>query len=171
MSSFLSPAYRSGRRRAKILPLRSLMAALDRQKKTGKKVVFTNGCFDVLHVGHTRYLQKARSMGDRLVIGVNSDASVRQLKKGPGRPVNSENARAEVLAALECVDYIVIFGEPTPLRLIQNLRPDVLVKGGDWAKHKIVGAEAVESYGGRVKTVPFVQGFSTTRTLAKIQRL
>ena len=158
-------------RRAKILPLRSLVAELGRQRKTGKKIVFTNGCFDVLHVGHTRYLQKARSMGDLLVVGLNSDASVRRLKKGPGRPVNSENARAEVLAALECVDHVTIFGESTPLKLIQALRPHVLVKGGDWAKNKIVGADVVESYGGCVKTVPFVQGFSTTGTLTKIQKL
>ena len=164
MSSFLS-------RRVKILSLKSLLPALQRQKRTGKKIVFTNGCFDVLHAGHTRYLQKARTLGDLLVVALNSDESVRRLKKGPGRPVNPESARAEVLAALESVDYVVLFNEPTPLRLIEQIRPQVLVKGGDWRKDQIVGAVQVESYGGRVKTVPYVKGHSTTGMLEKIQKL
>lgn len=157
-------------KRLKILSLKSFLPLLSRQRREGKRAVFTNGCFDVLHVGHTRYLQKARSLGDILIIGLNSDASVRKLK-GPGRPVNSEDARAEVLAALECVDYIVLFTEDTPQRLIRSLRPDFLVKGGDWEKSKIAGADFVQSYGGKVKTIPFVQGFSSTSTLQKIQKL
>ena len=170
MSSSLNPACPAGRRRLKIFSLKSLLPELTRQKKTGKKIVFTNGCFDVLHAGHTRYLQKARQLGDLLVVGLNSDASVRKLK-GPGRPVNPEGARAEVLAALECVDYVVPFSEETPLNLIERVRPHILVKGGDWKKSSIVGAAAVESYGGRVRTIPFVEGFSSTRTLEKIKKL
>ena len=163
MSSCLRPA-------RKILSRTALKAFLRHQKKAGKKIVFTNGCFDVLHVGHTRYLGQASALGDILIIGLNTDSSVRKLK-GPMRPVNSEKARAEVLAALECVDCIVLFSQATPLRLIQEVRPDFLVKGGDWVKENIVGADVVLSYGGRVKTIPFVKGFSSTRTLEKLKRL
>ena len=154
----------------KIFSLKLLLPELGRQKKSGKKIVFTNGCFDVLHAGHTRYLQKARQLGDLLVVGLNTDASVRKLK-GPGRPVNPEEARAEVLAALESVDYVVPFSEETPLRLIERLRPHFLVKGGDWKKSSIAGADTVASYGGRVRTIPFIKGFSTTGILKKIERL
>lgn len=136
-----------------------------------KKVVFTNGCFDILHKGHVAYLEKARRLGDYLVVGLNSDASVRRLGKGPGRPVNSQKDRAAVLGALRCVDRVVIFGEDTPERLIRKVRPDVLVKGGDWKKENVVGASFVESYGGRVRLIPYVKGFSTTGLLAKIQKL
>ena len=160
----------SPNRRLKIRSLQTLLPILARQTKAGKKIVFTNGCFDVLHVGHTRYLQKASGLGDLLVVGVNTDASVKKLK-GPGRPVNREAARAEVLSALECVDYVVLFSEPTPLRLIESVRPHVLVKGGDWRKQQIVGWKFVESYGGKVRSLPFVKGFSTTRTLEKIRAL
>ena len=147
-----------------------LQRALNKYRRAGKKIVFTNGCFDILHVGHARYLQKARRLGDLLVVGINSDTSVKKLK-GPGRPVNPEGARAEVLAALSCVDYVVSFSEDTPLKLIERVRPHFLVKGGDWSKADIVGADAVESYGGHVRTIPFVPGFSSSRTLEKIKKL
>ena len=135
-----------------------------------KKVVFTNGCFDILHTGHVTYLEKARKLGDLLVVGVNSDASVRRLK-GPTRPVNSQKDRARVLSSLRCVDRVVVFNEDTPEKLIRKIRPDVLVKGGDWKKKDVVGAPFVESYGGKVCLIAFVKGFSTTGILAKIQRL
>jgi D-beta-D-heptose 7-phosphate kinase/D-beta-D-heptose 1-phosphate adenosyltransferase len=134
-------------------------------------VVFTNGCFDLLHVGHVRYLQAARELGDALVVGVNSDASVRRLGKGHGRPVTPERERAEVLAALGCVDYVTIFGAPTPLALIRKVRPDVLVKGGDWPVERIVGREVVEARGGRVLSIPLVPGKSTTAILKKVRAL
>ncbi len=132
----------------------------------GGRVVFTNGCFDLLHVGHVRYLQAARRLGDALVIGVNSDASVRRIK-GPARPVNSERHRLEVLAALECVTWICLFGEETPLRLIRKIGPDILVKGGDWPVEKIVGGDIVTERGGRVLTIPLVRGVSTTELIRK----
>jgi rfaE bifunctional protein nucleotidyltransferase chain/domain len=135
-----------------------------------KKVVFTNGCFDILHMGHVTYLEKARKLGDWLVVGVNSDASVRRLK-GPSRPVNSQKDRARVLSSLRCVDRVVVFHEDTPEKLIRKIRPDVLVKGGDWKKQNVVGAGFVESYGGKVRLIKFVKGFSTTGLLSKIQRL
>ena len=135
-----------------------------------KRVVFTNGCFDILHTGHVTYLEKAKKLGSILVVGVNSDASVKRLK-GPSRPVNSEKDRVQVLKALRCVDRVVVFGEDTPEKLIRKIRPDVLVKGGDWKKKNVVGASFVESYGGTVRLIPFVKGFSTTGLLAKIQKL
>ena len=153
----------------KIFSLKTLLPVLTRKNRTGKKIVFTNGCFDILHVGHVRYLQKARTLGDVLVVGLNADSSVKKIK-GAGRPVNSQRARAEVLAALECVDYIVFFSGSTPLELIRAIRPQVLVKGGDWRKDKIVGAALVEAGGGLVRTLPFVPGFSTTRVLGKISK-
>ena len=133
-----------------------------------RKVVFTNGCFDVLHYGHIRYLLEARKLGDLLVIGLNSDDSVRRLK-GPTRPVNGEKERAFVLAALACVDYVVVFEEDTPEELIKVVRPDVLVKGGDYAIENIVGADFVQRNGGIVTTIPFVEGFSSTRIIAKLK--
>jgi D-beta-D-heptose 7-phosphate kinase/D-beta-D-heptose 1-phosphate adenosyltransferase len=135
--------------------------------RRGKKVVFTNGCFDLLHVGHVKYLQKSRELGDILVIGLNSDRSVRQLK-GPSRPLISEEERAHILAALDCVDYVTIFDEETPLELIRLLAPDVLVKGGDYSLDGVVGREEVESHGGRVELVQFVDGKSTTNMIEKI---
>ena len=153
----------------KIKSLRSLLGVLSKERKSRRKIIFTNGCFDILHVGHVRYLRAAKRLGDRLVLGLNTDDSVKKLK-GPGRPVNSERDRAEVLAALEAVDYVVLFSDPTPLRLIRAVRPDFLVKGGDWKKKDIVGSDFVESYGGKVKPLPFVEGFSTTRTLKKIKK-
>lgn len=135
----------------------------------GKKIVFTNGCFDLLHVGHVRYLQEARRLGDILVIGVNSDASVKRLK-GPTRPVQVEADRAEILAALGAVDFTVIFTEDTPENLIHKVRPDILVKGGDWKIDSIVGAPFVMSYGGKVMSLQFVDGKSTTKLIEKAQK-
>lgn len=135
-----------------------------------RKIVFTNGCFDVLHFGHVHYLLQAKELGDILVIGLNSDDSVRRLK-GPTRPVNGEKERAFVLAALSCVDYVVLFGEDTPKELIETVRPDVLVKGGDYDITAIVGADFVQRNGGTVTTVPFVEGFSSTRIIEQLNSL
>jgi len=135
----------------------------------GQKVVFTNGCFDLLHPGHVAYLEQARSLGDGLIVGVNTDASVRRLLKGAGRPVTKEGDRARVLAALACVDKVVLFGEDTPLELITALQPDILVKGGDYALHEIVGREVVENRGGRVLTLPLVPGHATTTLIQRIR--
>lgn len=132
----------------------------------GLTVVFTNGCFDLLHVGHVTLIDDARREGDRLILAINSDASVRALK-GPARPIVNQHARARVLAALAAVDAVVIFDEPTPRELMMALQPDVIVKGGDYAADQIVGAEEVGSWGGRVKIVSFVEGFSTTKLIAK----
>ncbi len=133
----------------------------------GGRLVFTNGCFDILHPGHVDYLERARSMGDGLVVGLNSDASVRRLK-GPQRPVNDQQSRARVLAALQCVDFVVIFDEDTPLELIREVRPDVLVKGGDWSVERIVGRDVVEAAGGTVCSIPLLAGHSTTGTVDRI---
>jgi rfaE bifunctional protein nucleotidyltransferase chain/domain len=133
----------------------------------GGRLVFTNGCFDIIHPGHVDYLERARSMGASLVVGLNSDASVRRLK-GELRPVNDQQSRARVLAALQCVDYVVIFDEDTPLELIRAVRPDVLVKGGDWSLERIVGREVVEHAGGEVCSIPLLDGHSTTATLERI---
>lgn len=156
-------------RPAKLVTLSALLPCLARLKRSKKKIVFTNGCFDILHVGHVRYLKRARSLGDALVIGLNTDASVRRLK-GAGRPVNSQRDRAEVLSALSAVDFVLLFGEATPENLIQKVRPDFLVKGGDWKKEDIVGSSFVESIGGKVLSLPFVDGFSTTKILSKIKK-
>ncbi len=155
---------------AKIKKLEALKRSLAQDRKAGKKIVFTNGCFDILHVGHVRYLSQARSLGDKLVIGLNADASVRNLK-GPDRPVNRQNDRAEVLASLNAVDYVVLFSEPTPIKLIRAVQPDILVKGGDWKKKDIVGSDVVEARGGQVKSLPFAKGFSTTGLLDKLKKL
>ena len=135
----------------------------------GKRVVFTNGVYDLLHPGHVRYLQAARALGDALIVGVNSDRSVRA-NKGPTRPVNSETERAEVIAALECVDAAIVFDEDTPHEIISRLQPDVLVKGADWAEDAIVGRDVVEARGGRVVRMPIEQGFSTTALIQRIRR-
>ena len=131
------------------------------------KIVFTNGCFDVLHFGHVHYLLQAKALGDILVVGLNSDNSVRRLK-GSSRPINGEQERAYVLAALACVDYVVVFGEDTPKELIETVRPDVLVKGGEYALDQIVGADFVTRNGGTVTTLPFVEGFSSTRIIEQL---
>jgi D-beta-D-heptose 7-phosphate kinase/D-beta-D-heptose 1-phosphate adenosyltransferase len=151
-----------------VLTLDEAILRFGREKRNGRRVVFTNGCFDILHPGHIRILEQARDLGDVLIVGINSDASVRQLK-GAGRPVLPENERAEILAALECVDAVIVFDELTPREVIARLLPDVLVKGGDWAGDKIVGREEVEAAGGRVVSAPVVAGFSTTDILRKIR--
>lgn len=133
-------------------------------------MVFTNGCFDILHEGHVTYLEAARRQGDYLVVGLNSDASIRAIK-GPDRPVNSETSRARLLAALGCVDHVVLFGEETPLQLITTLMPDVLIKGADWPVEQIVGAQEVLAAGGVVKTIELVGDFSTTGLIKKIRKL
>uniref|UniRef100_UPI00272E9D4C D-glycero-beta-D-manno-heptose 1-phosphate adenylyltransferase n=1 Tax=Geoalkalibacter sp. TaxID=3041440 RepID=UPI00272E9D4C len=140
---------------------------LERERERGKRIVFTNGCFDLLHVGHVKYLQKARNLGDLLVLGLNSDDSIRRLK-GAKRPLIGEEERAHLMAALKCIDYVVIFDEDTPLELIGALRPHILVKGGDYAPEGVVGKELVESYGGRVEIIPFVDGKSTTNVIERI---
>ncbi|MCP9472876.1 MAG: D-glycero-beta-D-manno-heptose 1-phosphate adenylyltransferase [Nitrospira sp.] len=155
--------------REKVLTVAQLVPILERARADRKRIVFTNGCFDLMHVGHVRYLQQAKTLGDLLVVGVNSDDSVRSLNKGPDRPVVPDVQRAEVLAALECVDYVVIFSEPDPRRVIADVLPDVLVKGGDWSIDKIVGREIVEARGGIVKTIPLVPDVSTTVLLRRIR--
>ena len=137
-------------------------------KKSGKKLVFTNGCFDILHLGHIDYLEKARALGDMLIVGLNSDDSVKRLK-GPERPINDEYSRSRMLAALGFVDAVCIFDEDTPKELIDILLPDILVKGGDYSIKNIVGAESVMKNGGQVKTIALVDGFSTTRIIEKLK--
>lgn len=135
-------------------------------KQQNKKIVFTNGCFDLLHVGHVRYLSEAKKLGDFLVVGVNSDESVKRLK-GPTRPIQNQSDRAEILKSLKSVDETVIFSEDTPEELIQKIRPDILVKGGDWSVDQIVGGHFVQSYGGKVCSLTFVDGKSTTQIIEK----
>jgi D-beta-D-heptose 7-phosphate kinase/D-beta-D-heptose 1-phosphate adenosyltransferase len=148
----------------KLLTREALAEEMETRRRLGQRIVFTNGCFDVIHAGHVAYLQEARAQGDLLVVGLNSDESVRRLK-GADRPVNPVDARAHVLAGLHAVDYVSIFAEPTPLELIETVRPNVLVKGADYRKDEVVGAEFVESYGGRVYLAPLREGYSTTRIL------
>ena len=151
-----------------ILTLEETIVRFGREKRNGKKVVFTNGCFDLLHPGHIRSLETARSLGDVLIVGINGDESVRALK-GEGRPVISEQERAEILANLECVDAVLIFDELTPQRVVAAVVPDVLVKGGDWPGNQIVGREEVEAAGGKVVLVDVVRGYSTTEILKRIR--
>jgi D-beta-D-heptose 7-phosphate kinase/D-beta-D-heptose 1-phosphate adenosyltransferase len=152
---------------SKIKNLDVLTAIITAEKARGKKVVFTNGCFDLLHAGHVKYLQKARGLGDLLVMGLNSDASVRRLK-GAKRPLIGEDERAHILAALDCIDYVVLFNEDTPLQLITALKPHILAKGGDYTAEGVVGKDVVEAYGGRVELVTFVDGKSTTNIIERI---
>jgi len=151
-----------------VLTREELILRFAPRKRNGKRVVFTNGCFDLLHPGHIKLLEAARALGDVLVVGLNGDESVRTLK-GPGRPVISENERAEILANLECVDAVVVFDELTPQETVAALLPDVLVKGGDWPGNQIVGREEVEAAGGKVVLIDVVQGYSTTEILNKIR--
>ena len=144
------------------------VAVAERLRAAGRTVVFTNGVFDLLHVGHLRYLQQARALGDALIVGLNSDRSVREVK-GADRPITAEDERAEILEALACVDAVVIFDEPTPHDLIEALQPDILVKGADWAADAIVGRDIVEERGGRVVRVPIEPGHSTTALIEKIR--
>jgi len=151
----------------KIVTLEDLSARLGEGRKSGQTIVFTNGCFDIMHVGHVRYLGQARSQGDLLVVGLNSDSSVRAIK-GAKRPIVGQDHRAELLASLACVDYVVPFEELDPLRLIQAIKPDVLVKGEDWAEDAIVGAEEVKSRGGKVVRISFVEETSTSGIIQTI---
>jgi D-glycero-beta-D-manno-heptose 1-phosphate adenylyltransferase len=152
---------------AKILSLDQLLRERECLGRQGRRVVFTNGCFDLLHPGHIRYLQEARRLGDALIVALNSDRSVRELK-GEKRPILDQNERSEVMAALGCVDYVTIFDEPTPREIISALLPDVLVKGGDWGVDRIVGRDEVEAAGGKVLSLPFVDGCSTTDVIERI---
>ena len=154
----------------RILNLHEAILQFGRAKRNGCRVVFTNGCFDLLHPGHVETLERARELGEALIVGVNSDRSVREMK-GAGRPIMPEQERAEVLAALECVDGVVIFDQPTPREVVSALAPDVLVKGGDWASDRIIGREEVEAAGGRVVRAPVVAGYSTSAMVEKIQKL
>jgi D-beta-D-heptose 7-phosphate kinase/D-beta-D-heptose 1-phosphate adenosyltransferase len=152
----------------KVLDRNTLKEKVDSLRQAGKRVVFTNGCFDLIHIGHIRLLQQAKEQGDCLVVAVNSDSSVRQIKE-PGRPFMPEGQRAEVVAALGCVDWVTIFAEPDPLVLIKLLKPNVLVKGGDWPKEKIIGAPEVKKSGGKVLRVPLEPASSTSAVIQKIR--
>jgi len=158
-----------GGRAVQVVTVAEAVAAIERLRAAGKTVVFTNGVFDLLHVGHLRYLQQARALGDALIVGVNSDRSVRT-NKGQGRPITPEAERAEILSALACVDGVVVFDEDTPHDIITALQPDVLVKGADWAADAIVGRDVVEARGGRVVRVPIEAGHSTSALVEKIRR-
>ncbi|MCR4337089.1 MAG: D-glycero-beta-D-manno-heptose 1-phosphate adenylyltransferase [Candidatus Omnitrophica bacterium] len=152
----------------KIVTLPSLRRRIPHLRSQGLTIAFTNGCFDILHLGHVRYLEAAKKKNRVLIVGLNSDASVRKIK-GPTRPVNSQEARAGVLAALSCVDFVVIFKEHTPYKLIQTLEPDVLIKGADWKGKEVVGADVVKARGGRVELIKYVDGCSTTDIIKKIE--
>jgi rfaE bifunctional protein nucleotidyltransferase chain/domain len=154
----------------KIVTWKELKEQVERVRGGGLKIAFTNGCFDILHAGHCQYLREARKTGDILILGLNSDASVRQIK-GEKRPLVPQGERAEVVASLEVIDYVTLFDDPTPLRLIEYLRPDVLVKGGDWKEESVVGGDAVRSWGGRIVIVPLTEGISTTNIVEKILRV
>lgn len=153
----------------RVMDLVQVQRAVNVWRMKGDRIVFTNGCFDILHRGHVEYLQEAAALGDRLIIGLNSDDSVRRLGKDRDRPFNDQNSRANVLTALRLVDAVVIFDQDTPLELVQVIGPDVLVKGGDWKEDQIVGAELVKARGGEVRSLKLVDGFSTTALVAKIR--
>ncbi len=153
--------------RSKILTVSALRLKLEKLRRSGRKIVFTNGCFDILHIGHVSYLEEARKKGDVLVIGLNSDESVQNIK-GPKRPIVPQAERAYILAALEVVDFVVIFNENTPQKLIEQLRPHVLVKGADWKGKELVGSELVKSYGGKVALIKFVPRHSSTNIIETI---
>ena len=148
--------------------LEDLVEEVRRRKAAGDRIVLTNGCFDLLHVGHVRTLEAARRLGDALVVAMNTDASIRSLDKAPGRPIVPEEERAEVLSALGCVDYVVLFDEPDPRRVVLAIEPDVLAKGGDWPLDTIIGREEVEARGGRVVTLPDIPGVRTTRIVERV---
>lgn len=154
----------------KIKGIKELKKIISRLKSQGKRIVFTNGCFDILHYGHVKYLEKTKGLGDCLVVAVNSDASVKRLK-GSHRPIVSQYDRMRIIAGLESVDYVVLFKEDTPLKIIKILKPDILVKGSDWNKKSIVGGDFVSSYGGRVVTIQLTKGRSTTNLIRKIARI
>ena len=154
---------------SKIISQQEISRFVNAKRFTGKRIVFTNGCFDILHAGHVDYLTQARDLGDILVLGLNTDESVKRLNKGPERPINNQDARAKVLAGLGCVDAIVLFNEDTPYELINLVQPDVLVKGDDYKPEAIVGYDIVTARGGKVVTIPFLQGFSTTNIVNKLK--
>ena len=154
----------------KILDRNTLRTKMEQLRKKGKKIAFTNGCFDILHVGHVRYLREAKKTADILILALNSDSSVRSIK-GEKRPLVTENERAEMLAALEFIDFITIFEESTPLEIIKYLKPDVLIKGGDWPEEKVVGREEVKKWGGQVVIIPEIEGKSTTNIVERIKEL
>jgi len=154
--------------RLKIKELPEARKQIDRLRSENKKIVFTNGCFDILHIGHARYLYAARELGEFLIVAVNSDRSVKTIK-GSDRPVMNQAERSEMLAALECVDMVVIFDEDNPLEVIKYLMPDILVKGGDWKEEDIIGADVVKAAGGEVRRIPFINGFSTSDIIKKIE--
>ena len=154
----------------KILERNALKDKLEELRKKGKKIAFTNGCFDILHVGHVRYLREAKKTADVLVLALNSDSSVRSIK-GEKRPLMNEKERAEIIAALEFIDFVTIFPELTPLELINYLKPDILIKGGDWPEEKVIGREEIKKWGGRVAIIPEVEGKSTTNIVEKIKKL
>ena len=154
----------------KVRTLKALINHLERHREQKETIVFTNGCFDVLHRGHIEFLKFTRAQGDITVLGLNSDSSVRTIK-GPDRPINNQHDRAAVLEAMETIDYIVIFNEPDPLETIKKIKPDILVKGQDWAEKGVVGREFVEAHGGKVVLAPLVNGKSTTSTIEKIKAL
>lgn len=154
---------------SKIKSLNELLSVLEQDKVDGKSIVFTNGCFDILHKGHVDYLAKAADKGDKLIVAVNSDDSVKRLGKSPSRPIQDENARAYLIAALESVDYVLLFNEDTPLEIINAIVPDVLVKGADYKPEDIVGYETVISNGGKVETIDFIPGYSTSNIEKKIR--
>jgi len=155
---------------SKVIPLERAYSLVDELKRAGRRIVFTNGCFDLLHPGHTRYLAEARKLGDALIVAVNSDASVRAIK-GPGRPIFPQAERAELLAALEAVDYVTIFDDLTPQAVIARLLPNVLVKGADWGTHEIVGRAEVEAAGGQVVSIPVVPGYSSSAMIEAALKL
>lgn len=156
---------------SKIIELSKLKTQLASLRSQGKNIVFTNGCFDLLHVGHVRYLAAARALGDVLVVGLNDDESMKLQKKGPGRPLIPQTERAEILAALSCVDYVTLFSEASVDSLIHAVEPEILAKGGDWPKNEIVGREFIESRGGRVISVPLEKGYSTSSLIEKIKNI
>jgi D-beta-D-heptose 7-phosphate kinase/D-beta-D-heptose 1-phosphate adenosyltransferase len=152
----------------KLKSLEELQGLLPEKRAQGKRIVFTNGCFDIVHRGHLHVLRQAKALGDLLIVGVNSDRSVQQIK-GPGRPVIIEAGRVELLAALEMVDYVILFDEPDPCRLIAILQPDILAKGGDYGREDVVGADIVEQNGGKVVVIPYLAGFSTTEIIERVR--
>lgn len=154
----------------KIVSLEEASKRAEDWQKEGKKIVFTNGCFDIVHLGHIDYLEKARNLGDKLILGLNTDASVKRLK-GETRPVVNEYARSRMMAAFEFIDAVILFDEPTPLEVIQEIQPDILVKGDDYVVETIVGADFVMGKGGEVKTIPLVKGYSTTSLIEKIKQI
>ena len=152
----------------KLKSVEELKSIASQAKARGQKVVFTNGCFDILHRGHLHVLREAKALGDLLIVAVNSDGSVKRLK-GPSRPVIGEAGRSELIAALEMVDYVTLFAETDPRRLIEEIQPDILAKGGDWRRDQVVGADIVERNGGKVAVIPYLKGFSTTEIIERVR--